>query len=154
MDFRKSIALSVVIIALMALSTSCAKKQQATLPEDTLPPIELVQPGQAVSQAQVAPQVQIPSESITVTPVQPQESVGPVSEDENKVEHDKRIQTALKNAGFYTGEIDGKIGPMSKKAITDFQRSKGLVADGKVGPKTWSELEKFLVTPESPAKTD
>jgi murein L,D-transpeptidase YcbB/YkuD len=154
MDFRKSVALSVVIIALIVLGTSCAKKQQATLPEDTLPPIELVQPGQAVSQSQAAPQVQIPKDVITVTPVQPQESFSTVSEEENTVERSKRIQTALKNANLYTGEIDGKIGPMSKKAITDFQRSKGLVADGKVGPKTWSELEKFLVTPEAPAKTD
>ena len=154
MDFRKSVGLSVVIIALIVLSTSCAKKQQATLPEDTLPPIELVQPGQAVSQSQAAPQVQIPKDAITVTPVQPQESFSTVSEGENTVEHNKRIQTALKNANLYTGEVDGKIGQMSKKAITDFQRSKGLVADGKVGPKTWSELEKFLVTPEAPAKVD
>ena len=58
---------------------------------------------------------------------------------------DKDIQTALKAAGFYTGAIDGKIGPMTKKAIEAFQKAKGLTADGKVGPKTWAELEKYLM---------
>lgn len=57
------------------------------------------------------------------------------------------IQTALKNAGFYSAEIDGKIGPMTKKAIVDFQKSKGLQADGKVGPKTWEALSAYLNPP-------
>jgi peptidoglycan hydrolase-like protein with peptidoglycan-binding domain len=55
------------------------------------------------------------------------------------------IQTALKNAGFYAGAIDGKIGPRSRKAIEEFQKAKGLKVDGKVGPKTWAELERYLV---------
>ncbi|OIO36775.1 MAG: hypothetical protein AUJ72_05660 [Candidatus Omnitrophica bacterium CG1_02_46_14] len=58
--------------------------------------------------------------------------------------HEQQIQTALKNAGFYTGKIDGKIGPNSKKAIEAFQTSKGLKADGKVGQKTWTALESYL----------
>lgn len=58
--------------------------------------------------------------------------------------HEQKIQTALKNAGFYTGAIDGKIGPGSKRAIEAFQTSKGLTADGKVGPKTWAALEQYL----------
>jgi len=57
----------------------------------------------------------------------------------------REIQTALTAAGFYTSNIDGKIGPKTKKAIIEFQRAKGLKTDGKVGPKTWSELEKYLV---------
>lgn len=57
-----------------------------------------------------------------------------------------QIQTALKNAGFYKGEIDGKIGPQTKKAIKAFQKAKGLAPDGVVGPKTWEELEKYLKT--------
>jgi len=57
----------------------------------------------------------------------------------------KDIQTALKNAGFYAGAIDGKVGPKTKKAIEDFQKTHGLKVDGKVGPKTWAELEKYLV---------
>ncbi|MDD5195039.1 MAG: peptidoglycan-binding domain-containing protein [Candidatus Omnitrophica bacterium] len=57
---------------------------------------------------------------------------------------DKNIQTALKNAGFYNGEIDGKIGKMTMAAIEEFQKSNGLKADGKVGPQTWSKLKKYL----------
>jgi len=56
----------------------------------------------------------------------------------------KDIQTALKNTGFYNGAIDGKLGPKTKKAIEEFQKSKGLKADGKVGTKTWAELQKYL----------
>ncbi|MDD5255580.1 MAG: peptidoglycan-binding domain-containing protein [Candidatus Omnitrophica bacterium] len=56
----------------------------------------------------------------------------------------QEIQTALKNAGYYTGAVDGKIGPMSKKAIEDFQKANNLTPDGKVGPKTWAELSKYL----------
>jgi peptidoglycan hydrolase-like protein with peptidoglycan-binding domain len=62
----------------------------------------------------------------------------------DKLEHNKEIQTALKAAGFYTGNVDGKIGPKTKKAIMEFQKANGLKADGKVGPKTWAALEKYL----------
>lgn len=65
------------------------------------------------------------------------------------------IQTALKNAGFYTGMIDGKKGPLTKKAVEDFQRTNGLDADGKVGLKTWAVLSKYLnpePTPPAPAR--
>ncbi|MDD5495848.1 MAG: peptidoglycan-binding domain-containing protein [Candidatus Omnitrophica bacterium] len=54
------------------------------------------------------------------------------------------VQMALAKAGFYTGPIDGKIGPKSKRAIVEFQKAKGLKPDGKVGPLTWAELEKYL----------
>lgn len=56
----------------------------------------------------------------------------------------KEIQLCLKNAGFYTGNVDGKLGPMSKKAVEEFQKANGLEADGKVGPKTWVLLGKYL----------
>ncbi|PIP67630.1 MAG: hypothetical protein COW92_05540 [Candidatus Omnitrophica bacterium CG22_combo_CG10-13_8_21_14_all_43_16] len=56
----------------------------------------------------------------------------------------KEIQQALKNAGFDPGSLDGKIGPRTRQAIKDFQKSKGLVPDGVVGPKTWNLLSKNL----------
>jgi len=56
----------------------------------------------------------------------------------------KEIQLALQNAGFYQGEVDGKIGPVSKKAIEEFQKANGLKVDGKVGLQTWGALEKYL----------
>ena len=56
----------------------------------------------------------------------------------------KDIQNALKNAGFDPGAIDGKMGPRTKQAVMEFQRAKGIKVDGKVGPKTWGELGKYL----------
>jgi len=56
----------------------------------------------------------------------------------------KSIQTALKNAGFYSGAIDGKIGRKTKEAIKEFQKANGLKADGIVGKQTWSKLQKNL----------
>lgn len=54
------------------------------------------------------------------------------------------IQKCLKNAGFYTEEVDGKFGPKTKEAIELFQAANNLKADGKVGPVTWENLKKFL----------
>lgn len=56
----------------------------------------------------------------------------------------KHIQTALKNSGFYKGEIDGKIGPRTKSAIRAFQKANNLNPDGVVGSKTWDALKKYL----------
>lgn len=56
----------------------------------------------------------------------------------------KQIQTALSNAGFYEGSIDGKIGKNSKKAIKAFQEANGLSPDGVIGSRTWSKLKAYL----------
>lgn len=56
----------------------------------------------------------------------------------------KDVQTALKRAGYYTGTIDGKIGPMTRKAITDFQAANNLKVDGVVGSATKAALAKYL----------
>ena len=55
----------------------------------------------------------------------------------------REIQQALKNAGFYQGEVDGKMGPLTREAITEFQRVHGLTDDGVVGRKTWSKLSAY-----------
>jgi len=56
----------------------------------------------------------------------------------------EKIQRALKAAGVYTGRVDGKIGPGTKQAIIEFQKSHGLKADGVLGKKTWEELRSYL----------
>jgi len=56
----------------------------------------------------------------------------------------KEIQIALKDAGFYKGSIDGKIGKNTKHAIKEFQKANGLKADGKAGKKTMSLLAQYL----------
>ncbi len=40
------------------------------------------------------------------------------------------IQRWLKQLGFYDGEVDGRIGPISQLAYQRFQAARGLVADG------------------------
>lgn len=55
----------------------------------------------------------------------------------------KDIQASLKNAGFYSGNIDGKVGPKTKKGIENFQAANNLKVDGKVGPNTWDKLKTY-----------
>ena len=57
----------------------------------------------------------------------------------------KEIQLALKRAGYYTGRIDGHIGPRTKKAVRAFQSANGLRADGIVGTQTWDKLQTYLL---------
>jgi len=56
----------------------------------------------------------------------------------------KQVQLALKNAGYDTGKIDGRMGSKTREAIRSFQRANDLVIDGKVGKKTWEALRGFL----------
>jgi len=102
-------------------------------------PAEDVVVTQAPVVEQTAPQEMIPPTA--ALPPGPEQAMPA-----DKLSKNKDIQTALKAAGFYTGNVDGKIGPKTKKAIVEFQRAKGLKADGRVGPKTWAELEKYLVS--------
>ncbi|TAM43191.1 peptidoglycan-binding protein [bacterium] len=56
----------------------------------------------------------------------------------------KQIQTALKNAGYYQGAVDGKMGKGTREAIKAFQKANNIPADGKVGKKTWAVLKTYL----------
>ncbi|MFA5089527.1 MAG: peptidoglycan-binding domain-containing protein [Candidatus Omnitrophota bacterium] len=56
----------------------------------------------------------------------------------------KEIQTALKNAGYNPGSIDGKMGAQTKEAIKAFQKANKLKQDGKVGKATWNLLREYL----------
>ena len=46
------------------------------------------------------------------------------------------IQVALKRFGLYNATVDGVRGPLTRAAITSFQRRNGLSVDGVVGPQT------------------
>lgn len=50
------------------------------------------------------------------------------------------LQLQLKWLGFYSGDIDGIFGPMTREAVIQFQREKGLSDDGVVGPETKAVL--------------
>jgi hypothetical protein len=46
------------------------------------------------------------------------------------------LQVALRAWGHYFGPVDGIAGPMTQRAVREFQRRKGLVVDGIAGPRT------------------
>ncbi len=56
----------------------------------------------------------------------------------------RTVQAALKEAGFYNGAVDGKVGRQTIAAITAFQRSVGIKADGICGRQTWQHLQGYV----------
>ncbi|GEM_PF-652543 len=50
-------------------------------------------------------------------------------------------QEHLAHLGYYTGKIDGIMGPATREAIKNFQREHGLKPDGVLGKKTRKALE-------------
>ena len=59
-----------------------------------------------------------------------------------KGEDVKQVQQLLKDAGYLTGNVDGIFGKETLAAVKTFQGSRGLAADGIVGPKTLEALKK------------
>ncbi|MFA5350175.1 MAG: peptidoglycan-binding domain-containing protein [Candidatus Omnitrophota bacterium] len=132
--------LSFMLVALMfATLSGCAKKQEA----EDLQQITLESLGAPNGTVQSTPQdINLPA--VAAPAVVPAKELMPLPPQGPYKPTDVEIQTALKNAGFYSGNIDGKIGPKSKKAIEDFQSANGLKVDGKVGAKTWEVLGRYL----------
>jgi len=62
----------------------------------------------------------------------------------------EQIQTGLKAAGYFGGQIDGKFSTMTRQAVMVFQKAAGLKADGVVEMKTFKALTgKKIPTKES-----
>ncbi|UFU00377.1 N-acetylmuramoyl-L-alanine amidase [Radiobacillus kanasensis] len=53
----------------------------------------------------------------------------------------KERQKRLKELGFYTGRIDGIFGPLTEKAVIEFQKAEGIGVDGIIGPVTLGRLK-------------
>lgn len=133
---KRLLSFGVVVLVLVALS-GCGKKQEM----EELQPITMESLSAVGSPTQAAPSAVAPAkEALPLPPQGPYKPTG------------IEIQTALKNAGFYAGNIDGKIGPKSKKAIEDFQKANGLKVDGKVGPKTWEVMNRYFSVAAEPIK--
>ncbi len=54
---------------------------------------------------------------------------------EQQISLNKRAQAALRSLGHYDGAIDGALGPKSRTAIRDWQRSRGLATSGTLSNK-------------------
>lgn len=64
------------------------------------------------------------------------QSVDALSKLGSRGEEVRRIQTKLKELGYYNHSVDGIYGSRTKKAVTAFQKNCGITADGIAGPKT------------------
>jgi N-acetylmuramoyl-L-alanine amidase len=53
------------------------------------------------------------------------------------------VQRRLGTLGFDPGKVDGKFGPVTARALTDFQRNVGLTVDAICGPTTLQALERL-----------
>lgn len=54
-------------------------------------------------------------------------------------------QDDLNTLGFRTGGLDGIFGSRTDEAVRNYQRSRGLTADGIVGCNTWRSLQEEVV---------
>lgn len=154
----KSWKLGIFIFLMAIIAFGCSKKAEE-VPSVTGLDIEKGDKDlitQTITSPEVEPQAQpevqapqpIQVEAKAIPPAQ-----APAAMPTGELDRNRQIQAALKDANLYFGEIDGKIGPMTRKAIEDFQRMKNLKVDGKVGPITWGELQKYLAVEPSVAGT-
>lgn len=67
-------------------------------------------------------------------------TVGALSKMGSTGEEVTRIQTRLKEWGYYNGQIDGIFGTATRDAVIKFQKANGLTADGIVGSKTLAAI--------------
>ncbi len=58
-----------------------------------------------------------------------------------EVEELTGVQGRLNNLGYDSGEIDGKMGPITKAAVEAFQAANELAVDGIPGPKTQKKIK-------------
>ena len=66
----------------------------------------------------------------------------------------KKLQTALKEKGYYSMKVDGVFGKGTLSAVKAFQKDNGLKTDGIAGPQTLSKLyEKSSEKTTKPDKT-
>ena len=159
----RGIIWSVIILSVFAL-TSCQKKAKEEAQPVEVQAVSLDESAQAAATtgaeqmvpAQAAQGVEATAGAIGAAA---QNAAGAVQETvaiatgANEKPTVERIQEALKNAGIYTGAIDGKLGPKTKQAIENFQAKNNLTADGKVGPKTWASLSRYLTAQPAAAAT-
>jgi peptidoglycan hydrolase-like protein with peptidoglycan-binding domain len=53
----------------------------------------------------------------------------------------RQAQEALQDQGLYKGQVDGKMGPQTKRAIAQFQKQKGLKQTAQLDQPTLNDLQ-------------
>lgn len=135
----KRIVCSLLVVMLFICFSGCATTGQSAASSDLQDRvdsletrIQKIEKGQTQLEDMIVNQVSLKSEEVIIIEKT-------IITDPSK----KDIQIALKNAGFYSGSVDGKIGPQTREAIMEFQKQNGLKVDGKVGKNTWEILGEF-----------
>ncbi len=148
---RNNIFISCLLIVML---TGCAKQSQdkemsaelERVPEETMTfNAEMPFTNQMIDQTATTDSL---GQSFSTTDGMSYSATQSGTSDQTSKPNPQAIQTALKNAGFYNGSIDGNLGPQTKRAIRNFQAKNNLSVDGKVGPKTWQKLESYLNSPQ------
>ncbi len=70
-------------------------------------------------------------------------TVDAVSKTGSRGEEVRKIQTKLKNWGYYNGSVDGIYGWQTESAVKSFQKKNGLTVDGVAGTKTLNAMGIF-----------
>lgn len=153
-----------MIFLVSALAVGCSQKKEI----GNMPPLGVEGEDRDLTQTITSPEVieipASPQQSAQPVPVEPMPQQAPIMTKTEApmpaaaiapegMERNKQIQLALKNANLYFGEVDGKMGPLTRKAVEEFQKMRGLKVDGKVGPVTWGELQKYLNVQPAAATT-
>ncbi len=63
-----------------------------------------------------------------------------LSKNGSRGEEVRKIQTKLKNWGYYNGSVDGVYGWQTESAVRSFQKKNGLTVDGVAGTKTLNAM--------------
>jgi peptidoglycan hydrolase-like protein with peptidoglycan-binding domain len=143
-----------MLIATAVLASGCAGgpgrkevgrlQSQLGLLEERVTQLERA--GVSAPSAMLLPEPVAASQPASASRIQPRAGVSgtkPASAGPFVKPSTREIQHALKNAGFYQGAIDGKLGPLTREAIREFQRVHGLTDDGIVGRLTWAKLSAY-----------
>lgn len=93
-----------------------------------------------VPQPQESPQPGSPAPSApsTVAPQSPRGRPQPTPQDLSMMV--VRVQAALMRRGFYVGDIDGILGPVTRAGLKAFQKSEGLAQTGRMDIDTLTRL--------------
>ena len=126
-----------ILIALAFIATGCAVLDSPSRIDRLQDRVDAVESKQDVIEDRIGVDQAQPA-YISETEVSETVTINPA--DMSK----KEVQVALQNAGYYNGPIDGKFGKLTRKAITDFQRDKGLKVDGIAGSQTKTALARYL----------
>lgn len=140
-----------VVVATTAVLSGCAGQRSAQTLNRLNADVQLLD--QRVSQLERAslrePSAMLPAESQANQPVsasaaEPMAKPATPATKPSLKPSKQEIQQALKNAGFYQGPLDGKLGHLTHEAVREFQRVHGLQVDGIVGKQTWEQLSPYV----------